>query len=171
MRTINSPLFCFTADIDWASDYCIRDLSALLSTFGIKPTLFVTHDTALLKDLEAEGKADLAVHPNFAPGSSHGNSITEVIDSVFRLVPSAEAYRSHRFADSTTIACEMSRGGIESKSNCCLHMQAGLEPLRHASGLLRYPVFFEDDVNWMLAPGDWSLEIEQFLTAGLKILN
>ena len=107
MRSINSPLFSFTSDIDWASDYCIRDLSDLLVSYKIKPTLFVTHDTSILNDLAAAGKAELGVHPNFASGSSHGNSIEEVIDTVFRLVPSAETYRAHRFADSTTIALEM----------------------------------------------------------------
>ena len=171
MTTINAPLFSFTSDIDWASDYCIRDLAGLLASFRIKPTLFVTHETPALTDLAAAGRADLGVHPNFAPGSSHGESVSDVIDSVFRLVPSAETYRSHRFVDSTPIATEMERRGIRYDSNLCLHMQAGLVPLQHASGLVRYPVFFEDDVNWMRAPGDWHLELDDFLTPGLKILN
>jgi SAM-dependent methyltransferase len=171
MTTINSPLFSFTSDVDWASEYCIRDLSGLLASFQVKPTLFVTHESAVIADLAAAGKADLGVHPNFAPGSSHGDSIPEVIDSVFRLVPSAETYRAHRFVDSTTIGTEMERRGIRYDSNLCLHMQAGLEPLQHATGVLRYPVFFEDDVNWMRAPGDWRLDLEEFITPGLKILN
>ena len=171
MMTINSPLFCFTSDVDWASDYCINDLSALLSGFAIKPTFFVTHDTAALTNLQADGKADLGLHPNFGPGSSHGESIGDVAESVFRLVPSAESYRSHRFTDSTPIAMEMARRGIQYDSNLCLHKQPGIVPLQHASGVLRYPVFFEDDVNWLRAPGDWSLDVEEFLTPGLKVLN
>ena len=171
MRTINSPLFCFTSDIDWASDYCIRDLSALLSDFQVTPTLFVTHASAALTELHAQGKADLGVHPNFGPGSSHGESVPDVVDSVLRLVPSAESYRSHRFADSTPIALEMAKRGLTYDSNLCLHKQPGIEPLRHASGMLRYPVFFEDDVNWLRAPGDWTLDVDEFLSPGLKILN
>lgn len=171
MRTINAPLFCFTSDIDWASDYCIRDLSALLADFSVTPTLFVTHASTALTDLQAQGKADLGVHPNFGPGSSHGESVPEVVDSVLKLVPSAESFRSHRFADSTPIALEMAKRGIQYDSNLCLHKQPRLEPLAHASGMVRYPVFFEDDVNWMRSPGDWRLDVDEFLTPGLKILN
>jgi ubiquinone/menaquinone biosynthesis C-methylase UbiE len=171
LPTINSPLFCFTSDLDWASDYCIRDLVGLVTPFGVKPTLFVTHDTPVTRELEAAGAVELALHPNFGPKSSHGNSVPEVIDSVFRFAPSAESYRSHRFFDSTAISLEMTRRGIRYDSNLCLHKQANIVPLRHGSGLVRYPVFFEDDVNWLHSPGDWSLDIEEFLTPGLKILN
>lgn len=28
---INSPIFCFTGDVDWASDYCVEDFIKLLN--------------------------------------------------------------------------------------------------------------------------------------------
>jgi SAM-dependent methyltransferase len=168
---INAPLLCVTSDLDWASDYCIRDFAGLMREFRVRPTFFVTHESAAIRALAAEGAAELAVHPNFNPGSSHGSTEEEVIDTVFRLVPESKAWRSHCFVDSSSIAESMTRRGMEYDSNLCLHRQAGLVPLAHALGGIRYPVFFEDDVQLFRSPGDWNLNADEFLTPGLKVLN
>ena len=56
---MREPVFCFTADVDWASDYCLRELRSLLDAFEIRPTIFVTHRSA---ELEGWENAELAVH-------------------------------------------------------------------------------------------------------------
>ena len=165
--TRNGPVFCFTSDLDWASEYCIRELRSVLDSFGIRPTLFVTHSSA---EVASWSTAEKAVHPNFWPGSSHGSSQTEIIDHVFSLVPTAESYRCHRFFDSTPVAVEMRERGIRYDSNICLHLQPELAPLRHVSGLLRFPVFWEDDGMW-LNRNSWDMDLDAFFTPGLKILN
>jgi hypothetical protein len=60
--------------------------------------------------------------------------------------------------------------GILYDSNLCLHLQTDIVPLRHASGMMRFPVFFEDDIA-LTNNFDWDTELDAFFTPGLKILN
>ncbi len=161
------PVFCLTADVDWASDYCIRELRSILEGFGVRPTIFVTHRST---ELEAWESAELGIHPNFLPGSTHGVSAHEVIDHVLKIVPTAKSFRSHCFFDNSHVTSAMRERGITHDSNLCLHLQPNIVPLRHWSRLTRFPVFFEDDATW--ANGDqWDMELDAFFTPGLKILN
>ncbi|HEV2400734.1 MAG TPA: methyltransferase domain-containing protein [Candidatus Sulfotelmatobacter sp.] len=168
MITINSPLFCLTSDVDWASDYCISDFLQFAHTFEITPTVFATHPTPALNS-----GAEIGVHPNFLPGSSHGSDRSSVINHVLSAFPEAKAYRSHHFVDSSDISHEMFQRKLLYDSNLCLHMQEGIVPLQMSSGPIRFPVFWEDDVHWSTNPSDWRVDyyLERFLTPGLKILN
>jgi SAM-dependent methyltransferase len=88
-------------------------------------------------------------------------------------VPQAISFRSHGFDDSTVITSEFVRRGFQYDSNLCLYLQAGLFPLEHQSGLLRFPVFWEDDIHGARSGGDWRLAQyrDAFFTPGLKIFN
>jgi SAM-dependent methyltransferase len=168
----STPVFVLTSDIDWASEACIEDFLQVLDRFAAKPVLMATHESASVRQRAAEGKIELGLHPNFLPGSSHGSSVDEVIRHVFKLFPNATTFRSHSFVDSSHIAARMAARGLRYDSNLCLYMQEDLVPLRHQSGLLRFPVFWEDDVHWS-QQGSWRLDdlIERFLLPGLKVLN
>ncbi len=173
MLQFNTPVFVLTSDIDWASEACVEDFLEILDQFGVKPVLMATHESAVVSQRAAEGKIELGLHPNFLPGSSHGDSIEKVVQHVFELFPNATTFRSHSFVDSSHIAAQMTKRGIRYDSNLCLYMQDNLVPLHHQSGLVRFPVFWEDDVHWMQG-GSWCLDddvVEQFLRPGLKVLN
>lgn len=168
MISINAPLFCLTSDVDWASDYCIAELLRYAASLHITPTVFATHATPALKD-----GAQIGIHPNFLPGSSHGNDTNGVIDHLLQAYPEAKTFRSHHFVDSAGISHEIHRRGILYDSNLSLHLQEGLVPLRTGSGLIRFPVFWEDDAHWNVENSDWNVAhyLERFTTHGLKILN
>ncbi|MBI9080440.1 MAG: hypothetical protein JEY79_11955 [Pseudodesulfovibrio sp.] len=170
---IDKPVFCLTSDVDWASEACLQDLFGIVNRFDVIPTFFGTHASESLTQWEADGRIDLGLHPNFLPGSTHGRDPGEIIDHVFSLFPKAQSFRSHCFVDDSLLCNEIYRRGIRYDSNLCLYLQEGLVPLRHNSGLTRYPCFFEDDVHWRWGKGDWSVDtcIDHFLTPGLKILN
>src|SRR5438094_1261651 len=127
--TIDRPIFCMTSDTDWASEDCIDDFIHLVSEFGVRPTMFATHDSAVLRANEQEGRIDIEVHPNFLPGSTHGADFVSVIDHVFRLYPEAKTFRSHGFVDGSAISAEMVRRGVRYDSNLCLYLQPNLAPL------------------------------------------
>ena len=173
MKTSASPLFCLTSDCDWASEYCIEDFVSILEGYGVSPTIFVTHKSPALERYRASGAVQLGVHPNFLPGSSHGDNYLSVIDHVFGLVPDAETFRSHWFFDHSKIGQEMYRRGVRYDSNLCLHLQPDIRPLRHWTGLIRFPVFWEDDCHWEIARGKWDFDelLPAFVSPGLKILN
>jgi hypothetical protein len=170
---LEQSTFCFTSDFDWASDFCLDDLVGFLSGYDIVPTVFGTHHSETLARHVAERTAEVGLHPNFLPGSSHGTDEASVIDHVQALFPDAEVFRSHCFVDSTHIARQMLARGIKYDSNLCLYLQPDLVPLRHGTGMVRFPVFWEDDCHWELTGGDWDLDryFDCFLTPGLKIIN
>lgn len=165
-------LFVLTSDLDWASEYCVAAFLELARDYGIVPTLFVTHQSEAAAAAARAGRCELGIHPNFLPNSSHGASVDAVIRHVLELVPEPVATRSHAYADSSAIAMALVGHGLRVDSNLCLHLQEELPPLRHWSGLLRLPVFFEDDVHWHQGR-EWSFAPYRaaFRSDGLKILN
>ncbi len=173
MTTPRQPLFSLTADVDWASEYAVRDLLDIAYRYGIRPTVFATHPSDVLFDAHADGAIQLGIHPNFLPGSSHGADHLSVIEHLCADFPMARSFRSHCFVDGTHITRELARRGFSVDSNLCLYLQPDLVPLQHESGLVRLPVFWEDDTHWIRSGGDWDLAryLPTFLTPGLKVLN
>lgn len=163
---------CLTADLDWTSEYAIQSFLDLTREFGITPTVFATHRSAALERAHAAGAADIGLHPNFLPGSTHGDDVASVVEHVCALYPDARSYRSHVFRDDTLISDAMLRRGMTHDSNLCLFLQPNLTPLWHHAGTTRFPVFWEDDVHYRNG-GDWNLDrwLPHFLSPGLKVLN
>jgi hypothetical protein len=170
---IESPVYCVTADVDWASDWCLRDFLQFMETCGIPPTLFATHRSPLIDAFEQANPKQVALHPNFLPGSTHGGSWQSVIQHMCQLFPRAETFRSHSFFDHSLLQARFRELGFQYDSNLCLFLQRGIVPLHLGSGLVRFPVFWEDDSHWILTGGQWDVEtyIDRFQTPGLKILN
>ncbi len=170
--TMNEPIFAVTSDLDWASEFCVGQLLDALEARGIAPTVFATHASRVLQEREARKLAEIGLHPNFLPGSSHGDDIVSVVDHVRALAPDAVASRSHHFVDGTGVMRELAARGVKYDSNVCLYLQPGLVPLHHWTGVVRFPVFWEDDIHW-LRGGEWDFGRyeEVFFTPGLKVIN
>jgi ubiquinone/menaquinone biosynthesis C-methylase UbiE len=171
---LQQPIFCFTADIDWASEAAIQSTLRLFDSYNIPLTPFITHDSPALRMRYAtpELKAQVGLHPNFLPNSSHGNTVSEVIDHVQNLWPEARGFRSHSFYDSSYVTTEMRRRGLSYDSNVCLWLQPDCVPLAHGSGLIRFPVFWEDDVHFGRDyPFEFRLLREHLDRPGLKVIN
>ncbi len=167
------PAFCFTTDIEWAPEWAIEDLFALADEHGVRLTPFVTHRSKHLAQRFADAAPGaVGLHPNFLPGSTHGNTVPVVIDHVTKLWPSAHSFRSHCFYDETRMDRQMAARGFTYDSNLCAFLQPGLVPLRTVTPIVRFPVFWEDDLHsgaglpWTVA----AIEAE-LRSPGLKIFN
>jgi hypothetical protein len=161
-----------TSDLDWASEYCIEHFLDIVERFSVTPTLFVTHASVAAFKAARDGRAELGIHPNFLPGSSHGEDTISVLRHLLELVPGAKAVRCHRYFEDHRIAAELARHGLELDSNLCRHLESDLHASRLPTGLLRLPVFFEDDVHWSRGL-KWRFAeyADAFFAPGLKILN
>lgn len=165
------PVFCVTSDVDWASEDALKIQQDILDKHDVHCTYFMTHNSELLTRLEAEGRVTFAIHPNFLPGSSHGESVDEVIDTVFSFAPKARCFRSHRYFDTTTVAHTMVKRGILYDSNLCTDLQERLMPIQHESGLIRFPCYYEDGTHFHRDRGwDFKAFEQRFLGPGLKII-
>jgi hypothetical protein len=166
------PTLCFTADTDWASEPAICDLQSLFEAHEILPTYFQTHPSAHLSERLAAGRLHAGIHPNFMPGSSHGNSIGEVIDYCLALVPTASCFRSHRYFDVTDVTHGLYARGLRYDSNVCTLLQTGIQPFRHESGLVRFPTYFEDG-TYLFYERSFDLDVLKrlFEKPGLNIIS
>jgi hypothetical protein len=168
------PVFCFTTDIEWAPEWAIAEMLSFFRERSLPLTPFVTHASAVFD--EHYGKPDMrgrvGLHPNFLPGSTHGKTSEEVIDTVFRLWPDASSFRCHCFFDETRTVLEFKRRGLLYDSNLGLFLQPNCVPLLHNSGVVRFPVFWEDYSHFSNSlPFEFGAFRQYFDGPGLKVIN
>lgn len=169
----SEPVFCFTADIDWASEPVLKIFYEHLTSYGIQPHTFVTHKSKIVESLLSKKQIEAGIHPNFLAGSSHGNSFKEVIENCLKIIPASSIYRSHRaFSVTDTSHLLKNEYGHVASSNVITIMQKNLKPILHESGLIEFPVFFEDGTH-LYNELDLSLNFykENFLSPGIKLIN
>jgi len=169
---LDEPIFCFTSDVDWASEDALQIQQDIYDRYGIQTTYFVTHKSPLLERWHKEGKIQLGIHPNFLPGSSHGNTIDEVLDTVMKFAPRARCFRSHRCFDVAPVTDALVKRGLLYDSNLITNLQQGISPLKHESGLIRFPCFYEDGIHFKWRRRWDFREFEKiFNQPGLKIIS
>src|SRR4051794_31089270 len=91
------PVFCFTTDIDWASETILARFFDDLLPFDLKLTAFVTHESDVIEELHHKKRISRGIHPNFLggsshrvnfpEGSSHGGDFRTVINSCLQFAP------------------------------------------------------------------------------------
>jgi hypothetical protein len=169
-----TPIFCFTFDAEWAPEWAISDLLSFFRDRALPLTPFLTHSSAVFNEHydKPEMRRHVGLHPNFLPNSSHGGSREQVIDTVFKLWPEAVSFRSHCFYEDSQTVLALRDRGIRYDSNICLFLQPNCVPLLHHSGLVRFPVFWEDDVHFTRGlPFEFDSFREYFEGPGLKVIN
>ncbi|HEY5406909.1 MAG TPA: hypothetical protein VIJ92_07475 [Ginsengibacter sp.] len=167
------PVFCFTTDIDWASETTLKLFFDEIFTYQIVPTVFVTHASRIIDELFADKKIERGIHPNFLKGSSHGGSFEDVINTCLKFAPETKLYRSHRGYNSTdTNHLLRNKYHFKVSSNTVTVMQQHLQPVLHESGLLEFPVFFEDGTHlYNKLELDIDTYLKNFTSPGIKIIS
>jgi hypothetical protein len=143
---LNPPRFHLTFDQDWAPDWAVDDLLELLDRQGLTGTFFVTHGSPVLDRLRRSGRVELGLHPNFLPGSSHGSTPAEVMDTLCALVPEAVGARAHYLVQGTPTLQAYAARGLLYDAASLRDDVAGLEPFVSWTGVVDLPIWFEDDV-------------------------
>lgn len=169
MKSLNG--FCFTMDVDWASDYIIEETVKCFCEYGIPLTIFNTHNSQYLKSVQTEDWLDVQIHPNFVLPSSQGDDIDSIIDYCFSIQPEAYGFRCHRWFSSNDIYETLLKKGIKYESNICTMMEI-VNPFKNRAGILSFPVFFEDGA-YIYHKGDFDFETSKSLFAqnGLKVID
>ena len=167
------PVFCFSSDIDWASEDVLDDFFNIIPSEEIKLTTFVTHQSKKISDLVLQNKIYRGIHPNFLANSSHGNNFKEIIDTCVKFAPEAIGFRSHRLFDVTDITHMLANDyGYKYVSNLGTTMANHIRPMLHESQLVRYPIFFEDGSHLY---NELGLSIDRFEDhfshPGIKIIS
>ena len=166
------PVFCFTSDVDWASEEILNYSHNLLSGNDLKITYFNTHPSKFLDNIQNQGISRQLIHPNFLPNSSHGDTYDEVIEYCQKLVPNADGFRAHRYFEVNDIMDKFAKKGFKFFSNHCLRCEPNINPFHHRSGMVSLPIFFEDGGFLLMSPSlDKRILNSTLHTPGLKIIN
>lgn len=162
----------FSIDTDWASEDCIREMVDFFMGNGIPINIFCTHPSAVLAKCKNNPLVELGIHPNYCEGSSQGNTMDEITDYCMNLVPEARSVRGHRWFSSNDMYDRLVKRGILYDSSECSMMDC-VEPYIHRSGLLRFPVFFEDGgALWFGVEPDFKSNGRKYFSQnGLKVLD
>lgn len=168
----DQPVICLTLDVDWASEDALKASYDFIEQFGFKPTYFLTHRSTYLLNLIKNEKIQAGIHPNFLEGSSHGSNIHEVVDYFNNILPDAKYFRCHKYYDSNDITEELYKKGFLYDSNLCTFLDI-VEPFVHRSGLIRFPIYFEDGAYLLHNRNLNFREVQNYLfnRNGLMIIN
>ena len=165
-----------TLDVDWAPDFMIDYAAALLVEHGVKATWFITHASPAVSRLrEHPSLFELGIHPNFLPGSTHGNTFASVLAHCFDLVPDARSVRTHALYQSAPLLRALvNEPRITTDLSLFLPRMPGIEPVEFrldGRTLLRVPYLWEDSLE--IEQEVPSFDLQRLLSAGdgLKILN
>lgn len=167
----NKRIVCFTLDIDWAQEAMIEKTLEIFKTAQVPVTIFLTHYSKAIEKRYNTNKKRLHVglHPNFMVKDKY----KDVIETCLKFWPKARSFRSHAFFDNSLVTREFTDRNFLYDSNLGLFLQPKCVPLRHHSGLVRFPVFWEDDIHLDRFPNPPRLaQIKKELEGpGLKIFN
>ena len=148
-----------TFDVDWAPDFVIESAAAMLRERELRSTWFVTHEAPALALLrERADLFELALHPNFLPGSTQGGSPEQILANVRAIVPEAVAFRTHAVVQSGPLLQMMMAAGLKVDSSVFLPGVEGIAPFElHLAGrtLVRVPFIWADDYELQLPNPCW----------------
>lgn len=169
----DGPVFCFNSDIDWASEDVMTEYFNIINPLEVKPTLFVTHESAVIESNFQSGHIERGIHPNFLSNSSHGDSFREIIETCVKFAPESFGFRSHRLFDVTDITHMLKNDfGYKYVSNLGTVLQTNLFPILHESGLVHIPIFFEDGTHlYNHLDLNFKKYLDLFTTPGIKVIS
>lgn len=158
---------CLTLDLDWAPDHVLEDTRLLLQQVGLPVTIFATHQSPGAAALLALPDCETGVHPNFLGGADQDAVLTRLLTAF----PTAVGVRSHELYFDSRLLPLFQRKGVGYFSNDLMFLHSGLAPYYDWSGLVRLPLFWEDDVHCLYFDGRFDCAALQLDQPGLKVLN
>lgn len=166
-------MICLTIDIDWAPDFIIDFVRETLIDHDVRATFFVTHESPALQRLKDRPDLfELGIHPNFLPGSTHGQSIGGVLEHCMELAPSATSMRTHCLHQSTPILQKViTDTAIDTEVSLLMPGIRPHMPFEHRYGdgsLLRIPYGWED--TFSMESRDMGRPPIDPASAGLQVL-
>jgi hypothetical protein len=144
-RAQKSPLMsfgkiCVTLDVDWACDEIVEYSIRLLEEYGVKATIFATHELRLLKRLDRE-QFEVGIHPNLA----NTDNYEKTIDGLLRIYPDSVGVRCHGCFQSTDVFRLFIEKKLKYDSSTYIPLGEGLRPWIRLKKLVCIPFHWADD--------------------------
>ncbi len=147
-------------DIDWASDFILEDTLLLASECGIKPTIFLTHESPLIHKIFKEKKYEFGLHPNFEKllngDDSNGLDAADVLNRLIHPFPNVDIVRSHCLTTSSRLKALFRSNNFSVESSFITHGTKRKFPnfWTEWTGITHVPITWEDDAWFTLEEGE-----------------
>jgi hypothetical protein len=159
--------FLLSFDLDWAPEYALDDLYGYLKSSGVPATIFFTHRSPATEKLSELDHVEPGIHPNLI-GSDQDD---KRLDELLAVYPEAKGIRTHNLYFHSGLLKLYHQRRIEYLSHDIFFLQENIAPFYDWSGLVRMPIFWEDDVHATYFAGDFRKEGVKMNSPGLKIFN
>lgn len=174
MNALNEVIL--TLDVDWAPDCAIDFVADCLITKNVRATWFLTHLSPAIERLRHRPDLfELAIHPNFLPGSTHGETPEEVLRFCLNMVPDAVSVRTHALVQSTPLLrAILFQTNIAVDSSLFLPLMSGIQPTEfrlNDRALSRIPFWWIDDYLLEQPRPSWNVRSLLAGTPGLRVFD
>ena len=156
-----------TLDTDWAPEHILEALYSELSSSGAAFTLFCTHESAAIRKFAQLRQCEIALHPNFLVDRSED----AVLSDLAKLFPGTKGIRNHVLYYHSRLAALLHKQGLEFISNHVRFLNSHLEPYYDWTGLVQFPIYWEDDIHCTYFDKRFELNMLKLETPGLKVFN
>ena len=177
---LNETLITF--DTDWAPNWCVRDCYEICKQAGFGATFFATDYLPVLSEIANDPMFEIGIHPNFFPGSSHGDDERTVLKYCLSLLEELGvddtneiSMRTHGLYQSSQLFYLIASEFPQIRRDVSLFMPfiSGLKPFYYTMfsnipTLIRIPFFWEDDYAAAIDKYNWQFTEK---LEGLKIFN
>jgi mRNA-degrading endonuclease YafQ of YafQ-DinJ toxin-antitoxin module len=147
-------------DVDWSHEEVIDDTLSLLSQYSVETTWFATHDSPVLQNIVSDRLFEIGIHPNFVPLlkglKTNGINYIDVIAKLKKIYPMAKVSKSHSLVDSSLILQGLRECGVTHENTLFIDNPEMRyhTPWRLWNGLVRVPLFWEDDYHTVSPYGE-----------------
>ena len=160
--------FHLTFDLDWAPDFMIDDLVNLVRRSGVRATFFCTHQSPGVERLTSLPGCETALHPNLL---REGQDESTILADLHQLFPHAVGIRNHRLSYHSGLLETFHQRKLCYFSNDLLFLQPDLRPFYDWSGIVRLPIYWEDDVHCLFFEQQFDLTLLALDRPGMKVFN
>ena len=130
-------MIAFSMDIDWAPEEIIDEALSIFNDFGIKCTLFNSHNSLVTK--EAGDYFENAIHPNFNKilNGEEKRNFKSIFDRLLNLYPESKGFKSHSHTQNSLILKYASDIGLIYETNTLLPYNTDIKPFKDWNNLIR----------------------------------
>lgn len=134
-------------DVDWAPDAVLEYAVEWFDDRGIPITVFATHDTPLLHGRDP-ARVEIGIHPNLSRlHLDEEDLVKRTIGELLETYPQAKGVRCHSLVQSNRLIDWFTDLGLEYDADEFRPYEDSLKAIRWWSGLVRIPIFWEDDLH------------------------
>jgi len=139
-----------TMDTDWCTEEVLEYALNLFRARRLPCTVFAAGAYAALQQRE-EAMLEIGLHPNFNGAAQE--QYEQRLATLLRLYPEAAGVASHAMTSNTPLLNLFKHHGLRYDRNILRYRDAAAQAFVYYNGLLRLPVFWEDDIWFTVEPG------------------